>query len=71
MKTPRLVVAALLAGSVWLPGPRAEGEDRLPPEFQQIIPRGRIASVDQPRFVAASEAKLPPEAWVFGVLVDG
>jgi hypothetical protein len=33
--------------------------------------RGRIPAVDAPEFVAASAAKLPPEAWVLGVVVDG
>jgi hypothetical protein len=49
----------------------AEDEDALPLGFQQIVPRGHIVSVDEPRFVSASEARLPPEAWVFGVVVDG
>jgi len=42
----------------------------LPEEFQQIIPRGRIAAIDEPRFVQADEARLPDGAWVLGV-VDG
>jgi len=71
MKTPRLVAALLVVGASLVPGARAAGIDGLPPEFQQIVPRGRIASVDSPRFVPAQQAKLPPEAWVFGVLVDG
>jgi len=49
----------------------AVGEEDLPGEFQQIIPRGQIASVDAPRFVSATEARIPAEAWVLGVLVDG
>lgn len=71
MKTPRLVAALLLVGAGLAPGVRAADGEGLPPEFQQIIPRGRIASVDTPRFVSAQEARLPPEAWVLGVLVDG
>ncbi len=43
----------------------------LPPEFQQIIPRGRIASVDQPEFVNPGEAEIPGDAWVLGVEIDG
>jgi hypothetical protein len=62
----RLVAALLVVGAGL-----ASGEEKLPPGFQQIIPRGRIASVDAPRFVPASAARLPPEAWVFGVLIDG
>jgi hypothetical protein len=33
--------------------------------------RGRIPAVDNPQFVPASAAKLPPEAWVLGVVIDG
>jgi hypothetical protein len=49
----------------------AANEDGLPADFKQIIPRGQIASVDEPRFVPASKAKLPPEAWVLGISIDG
>jgi hypothetical protein len=35
------------------------------------MPRGRIASVDDPRFVTAAEAKIPAEAWVLGVVIEG
>lgn len=70
MRIPRLaavfgVGAGLAAGVV------TAGEEGLPSEFEQIIPRGQIASVDEPRFVPASEARLPPEAWVLGVSIDG
>ncbi len=43
----------------------------LPSEFQQIIPRGRIASVDEPEFVSAGKAEIPDDAWVLGVEIDG
>ncbi len=43
----------------------------LPPAFQQIIPRGRIASVDQPEFVDAGKAEIPDDAWVLGVEIGG
>lgn len=36
-----------------------------------VIPRARIKAIDAPRFVPAAEADLPPDAWVFGVVVDG
>jgi hypothetical protein len=71
MKVPAVAAAFFAVGVGLAPGGVASDDDVLPPEFQQIIPRGRIASVDAPRFVAASEAKLPPEAWVLGVVVDG
>ena len=71
MKTPRVVVALAVLGAGLAPGATAAGKDELPPAFKQIVPRGRIASVDSPRFVSAEKAKLPPEAWVFGVFIDG
>jgi hypothetical protein len=71
MRTPRLVVASVTFGLGLATAGAAPGDDGLPPDFQQIIPRGRIASVDTPRFVPASEAELPPEAWVLGLVVDG
>ena len=71
MKTSRLAAAFLAVGVGVAPGGVAAGEDGLPPDFKQIIPRGQIASVDEPRFVSAEKAKLPPEAWVFAVVIDG
>ena len=59
-----LLATATAAGAA---GPPAD----LPPEFQQIIPRGRIASVDAPEFVAAGEAEIPDDAWVLGVEIGG
>lgn len=49
----------------------AEVAPDLPEAYEQIIPRGRIASVDEPKFVPAAEAELPDDAWVLGVEVDG
>ena len=43
----------------------------LPPEFEQIIPRGRIASVDEPTFVSADEAELSDDAWILGIATGG
>ena len=37
-----------------------------PAGFEQILPRGRIAAIDAPTYVAATEAKLPDRAWVLG-----
>ena len=52
----------------------AESEDpadQLPPGFMQVIARGRIASIDEPRFVTPDEANIPGDAWVFGVDLEG
>lgn len=43
----------------------------LPAEFKQLLPRGRIASVDDPQFVTAAEAEISEDAWVLGVVVEG
>ncbi len=56
-------IAAVLA----VPSPA----EKPPKGYQQVLPRGRIASVDKPRFVPAAKARIPMEAWVFGVVVEG
>jgi hypothetical protein len=71
MRIPRLVAFSVALGAGVVPGAVAAGDDGLPSDFKQIIPRGQIASVDTPRFVPASEARLPPEAWVLGLSIDG
>lgn len=43
----------------------------LPPEFKQLLPRGAIAAVTNPKFVPASEAKISGNNWVLGVVIDG
>ena len=68
--TARCLIAALAVASAGLV-PFARAGDELPAEFKQIVPRGRIASVDEPRFVPAQKAKLAPEAWVLGVVIEG
>jgi hypothetical protein len=63
------LVALVLVGVAAedLPGPHAD----LPEGFTQLIPRGRIASIDAPVFVSAEQAKIDDEAWVLGVEIDG
>jgi hypothetical protein len=77
---PSLAAAALLLAAAGLAGSAcAQGRPEelpephpdLPPEFEQLLPRGSIASVDAPRFVAAAEADLPGDAWVLGVVLGG
>lgn len=62
-----LVRPAEAQGRPALPTPHAD----LPDDFRQVIPRGRIASVDDPDFVTAGEAEIPDDAWIFGVEVNG
>ena len=47
------------------------GAQDKPDGYQQIVPRGRIAAIKNPTYVPAAEAKLPPSAWVLGVVIDG
>lgn len=42
-----------------------------PPGVEQVVPRGRIAAVVEPRFVAAGGAGLPADAAILGVVIDG
>ena len=49
----------------------ASGEQDKPEGYRQIIPRGRIAAVNQPTYVPASEAEIKPGSWVLGVVIDG
>ncbi len=43
----------------------------LPESFEQIIPRGRIAAIDDPQFVPAAEASIADDSVVLGVVIDG
>jgi len=43
----------------------------LPAEFKQILPRGRIAAIAQPELVPAAQAKILPDSWVLGVVIEG
>jgi hypothetical protein len=83
MPRTRVWIAALaltcgLAGPAWAeeekrperpPVPQPEGE--VPPDYKQILPRGKIASIDAPEFVSAAEAEIEDDAWVLGVVIDG
>lgn len=43
----------------------------LPKEFEQILPRGRIAAITHPHFVPAEKAVIAPNSYVLGVVIDG
>ena len=60
----------LLAGSVTVATAQTPNPD-VHPEFQQLIPRGRIASIDEPQFVKPAEAEIADDAWILGVEIDG
>ena len=40
-------------------------------QFEQLLPRGRIAAINTPVFVPAAEANIADDSWVLGVFVDG
>ncbi len=43
-----------------------------PPEgVEQILPRGGIPAIFEPHFVGANEARIPDDAWVLGVVING
>lgn len=65
-----MLLTVLLAGSASELAARSV-EGSLPPGVEQIVPRGRIAAVVDPQFVAAHEAELPGDSWVLGVVIDG
>ena len=43
----------------------------LPKDFRQVVPRGGIAAVTNPKFVPADEAEIADDSWILGVVVDG
>ncbi len=62
------VAAVSLAGA----SARAIAQKENPPEgFERILPRGRIAAINDPTYVEASEAEIKPNSWVLGVVIDG
>jgi hypothetical protein len=43
----------------------------LPAGFEQLLDRGSISSIDDPFFVSAERARIPPDAWVLGIIIGG
>jgi hypothetical protein len=52
------------------PATRAAGE-KPPPGVEQLLPRGGIPAIFAPRFVPGAQARVPDDAWVLGVVVEG
>ena len=69
-KIPIPVLILALAAAVTVTSAMTQQED-LPDSFEQIIPRGRIAAIDDPQFVPASEASISDDSVVLGVIIDG
>ncbi len=66
----RKLFAIVLCLGVWGGGIQAQRPD-LPLEYEQILPRGRIAAITNPRYVPADKAKIDPDSWVLGVVING
>ena len=60
-----------LAAGASAASPPAAPADPVPAGVTRHLPRGAIASVDDPAFVSAEEAGLPDDAWIIGVHLDG
>ena len=46
-------------------------EEELFADYEQILPRGGIAAIVNPRYVSASEAQIKDNSYVLGVVVEG
>ena len=68
---PRALCLALCFLVTSIAAAVARAAEPPPPGVEQLLPRGRIAAITEPRFVAADNAKLPHDAWVLGVVVEG
>jgi len=69
MSVKKVLLCGALASVVALPATAIAQEK--PAGFEQILQRGRIASVDAPVYVTADEADIPNDAWVLGAVIEG
>ena len=74
----RLIGAAALtlAAGLWSPAFGQQEvvkapKEALPPGVEQLLPRGRIAAINSPTFVAAKDAEIADDGWVLGIEIDG
>ena len=71
MKRWSVMMNILLAG-ILVPNSGIFSQEKdLFDEFKQIIPRGRIAAITEPKFVTANKADINDDSWVLGVVLDG
>lgn len=52
-------------------GPVRVASTEIPEGVQQLLPRGGIPAVFDPKYVPASSARISDDAWVLGVEIDG
>lgn len=51
--------------------PSRTSSTALPEGVEQLLPRGGIPAIFDPKFVPASSARIPDDAWVLGVEIGG
>lgn len=66
---PAAFLSAVFLTALVAPG--AAPAAKPPPGVEQILPRGGIPAIFDPRFVSADKARIPDDAWVLGVEMDG
>ena len=74
MKPRPILNVAVLSGLLLVTGALADRPRKTADvfdDFEQVIPRGAIPSIDDPQFVTAAEAVIGDDAWILGVEVDG
>ena len=69
--TPFLLALLSVPACAAEPPAPPHSADTPPPGVEQILPRGGIPAIFAPQFVGAGEARIPDEAWVLGVVVEG
>ena len=63
---PRSIAVPLVAALV---APAGLAQAPTPPDipgFEQLLPRGAIAALIDPKFVSAERAEIPDDAWILG-----
>ena len=48
----------------------ALAEETVPEGVTILLPRGGIPAIFEPTFVSASEADIPDDAWILGIVID-
>ena len=66
-----LIVAGLAGASLAGAQQQGSGHPGRPKGYEQVIPRGAIAAIDNPVYVPAAEAVIRDDAWVLGVVIEG
>jgi len=46
-------------------------QEELFDNFQQLLLRGQIPAIFEPKYVTADEADIDDESWIFGLVIEG